>query len=393
MNKWKSFSPRGEYLLLEKVESSKQTEGGVLLPEQMEESVIREGRIVALGSGVAEPQNGDNFALTKGAVVLFDTRLAEALNLGVDLMIVPLVAIVAVSVADGGQEDPQSISSFFELPEWAEFETDDYNDWKDYLNLRLFSFKVNFLEPFRELDSLGNRLHECLVEVMRGVDGIDLRYVEFQRTNERVITILNHDRWQGAFIVDKENNFVEFQTTGTSVPDLHMTLPRFLTAFRNTLASPEFKLIAGEKFDRASRVVIRFRQRLRLEGRGSKLADVQNSELMEQFLQFGRSGERATLDALRFTSQDIGRIDLKISFAKELKKHTFLIFANIQAPANEDHSVIDLEWELQDQELSELTSRCYSPVLTDFFRDLVLRSFFKDWLQTKDDIACVSVKD
>jgi len=108
---------------------------------------------------------------------------------------------------------------------------------------------------------------------------------------------------------------------------------------------------------------------------------------------FGQQGNNtATLDALALKSDQIGRIDMKVSFQKEVGDHEYRIFLNIEAPANDKHTILDIKWEIQDHSPGIVPERNYSPLFTTFFRDIVLRSFYKRWFHENDDVTCSTSK-
>jgi len=174
---------------------------------------------------------------------------------------------------------------------------------------------------------------------------------------------------------------------------VHKTAPRLLSALVNTLATPEFQKVGGNDYSRVTSVVFRFHQRIKIESRGAHCGNATNSELMQQFLLFGQQGNNtATLDALALKSDQIGRIDMKVSFQKEVGDHEYRIFLNIEAPANDKHTILDIKWEIQDHSPGIVPERNYSPLFTTFFRDIVLRSFYKRWFHENDDVTCSTSK-
>lgn len=208
-----------------------------------------------------------------------------------------------------------------------------------------------------------------------------------------MVTVVEDDVWHGMFTVDPKNSYIDFYKQSTDVANVHKTAPCLLTAFASALASPEFRNVVGEDYSRVTCVVFRFRQRLKIEGRGARRQSVSNSELMEQFLLFGQKGQNpATLDALGVSSGQIGRIDMKISFQKLIDDHEYRIFLSVEAPANDDHTTLEIEWEIQDHSPGIVPKRQYGPLFTTFFRDIVMRSFYKRWFQENDDIVCSTFK-
>lgn len=388
-----TVKPLHGYVLVEVEERKEKTAGGIIIPDGAKQGNLKFGRVISVGPKVPREGVDAHTQPAVGQLVFFDENVEQPIDIGSNRVLVPFPAIVA---AQGGAESkkyPIPVTTFFKLPSWKDFIGTDFASWENYIDLTHFCVKVDFLEPFWDLGPLGRRVHECAVEALRGLSELDLSSIRYAKKDDDFLTVVSDDVWSGVFRVDTKNAFLEMQEQETSVRTLHKTLPRLLTGFRNALASADFLRIAGEDYSRVTSVVFRFHQRMKLQGRGARLQDVNNSELMQQFLLFGQKGTNpATLDALGVKPKDIGRIDMKVSFDKKIGDHDYRVFMNVQAPANEDHTVIDVEWEIQDHSPGHLPDRDYSPVYTTFFRDVVLRSFYKRWFQENDDIVCATSK-
>lgn len=392
-NLYPKVKPLHDFVLIAVEELTETRSNGIIIPDINSKGKLRLGRVLAVGPKVPRENFGANAEVVVGQQVLYDEADGQSVDVGNAQALIPYQVIVATQRGSLPKEYPIPIARFFELPPWEEFIGVDYSSWENYTELKHFSLKVDFLEPFRDLAPLGVRLHECAVEALRGIHDHVLSRISYAKNEDVLATIISDDVWSGAFRVSGSNSYLEFYEHETNIQTLHATLPRLLTALRNVIASQEFLAVSGDDFSRVTVVVFRFHQRIKIQGRGARTKLVNNSELMEQFLMFGqKSNNKATLDALGVKRDDIGRIDLKFSFTRKIADHDYLIFLNIMAPANDSHTTIELEWEVQDHSPGDLASRDYAPVFTSFFRDLVLRSFYRRWFQENDDIVCATLK-
>jgi co-chaperonin GroES (HSP10) len=326
-------------------------------------------------------------SISIGQKVLFDHHYKENLEICDDRVLVPFSAIHAIIEEENN--DLPELSPFFMLPPWDEFKGIDYIDWERFCNIVLFSVKVNYLEPFEDIKPLGRRAHECFVDSLRNLPELDLGRIRYLTDEDNMGVFIDDDVWDGIVKIYQKGSFIEFSKQATDIHNIHITCPRLLTALAKTLNSPEFKKIAAEDFSRVTNIVFRFKQRIKIEGRGSDKKSARNSELMQQFLLFQ---QKSTLDALALKPDDIQRIDIKVAFYKEIDGHPFRIFLNVQAPANDNYTTLDIEWEIQDHSPGFLPNRTYGSVLEDFFKNRVIRQFYKRWFRDNDDITCSTYK-
>jgi len=368
-------------------------DGGIIIPDAAKQGSLKAGIVQAIGPKVPLAEQGPQREIQVGQTVLFDPKGEETIGIREDRVLVPYPAVFASLQDAGPPVTPPPTCDFFKVPQWDDFIGGDHAAWEQYQNLTLFSVKVKFLEPFDDLKPLARRMHECCVRNVRGLPELDLESVRYATKDADMITLVTDDVWYGMFTVDPKNSYIDFQKQATDVPTVHKTAPRLLTAFANALGSPEFQKVGGDDYSRVTCVVIRFHQRLKIEGRGARRHDATNSELMRQFLLFGQKGDhRATLDALAVKPAQIGRIDMKISFQKTVDDHEYRVFLNVEAPANDEHTIMEIEWEIQDHNPGIVPARQYGPLFTTFFRDIVMRSFYKRWFQENDDIVCSTSK-
>lgn len=368
------------------------TTGGIVIPDTASQGDLRIGVVEDVGPRVPVIEQGPDRELRRGQSVLFDPKAKETVGLGDDRVLVPFQAVFA-TFGDAELLTDSPVSDFFAVPSWPDFIGTDYAAWEQFQNLTLFSAKVACLESFEELKGLARLTHECCVATLRGTPDLDLSSIRYVTQNDDLITAVDDDVWHGVYTVNSKRSFIELQKARTDVAGVHKTGPKLLAALARVLVSPEFQKLGGKDYSRVTCVVFRFHQRIKIMGRGAQRREATNSELMQQFLLFGQKvGKPATLDALALKPSDIGRIDMKVSFEKEVDSHVYRVFVNIEAPANEEHTIIDIEWEIQDHSPGIIPQRRYGPLLTTFFRDIVLRSFYKRWFQENDDVVCVTEK-
>jgi co-chaperonin GroES (HSP10) len=366
----------------------KVTAEGIHIPASHDEPLIR-GEILDVG-----PQVSSQGAYAIGDICLFLKDSEQSTDVGSDRFLVSESTVVAVESAES-QTKPFEASAFFAIPPWNEFEGTDFASWQEFQNITLFMLKAQFLHPFRTLAHLAPVIHAEIVNAMRSVKGLEMHRIKYAKKDESYTFIIEDDTWNVAFILREDSGNLELRKLGTSVENLHLTLPTFLTAFQRVLTTTHFKAILGADYSSLTDVVFRFHQRIHIEGKGTAKAYIKNSDLMQQFLRLVPArGETtpATLESLGFKRADLGRIDLKFSFEKEIKNHEYRIFVNIEAPANDQYRFIDIEWEIQDLAPGVIDGREYGPVFTDFFKNVVLRGFYHRWFKDPEDIVCTTLK-
>ena len=84
-------------------------------------------------------------------------------------------------------------------------------------------------------------------------------------------------------------------------------------------------------------------------------------------------------------AEAIGRVDLKISFNRKIGKKDYLVWFKAEAPVNQKASEIHVTWEIQELYPTQITTESYGNIMTDFFRDVVLKGFYNTWF---DQIQC-----
>ena len=131
------------------------------------------------------------------------------------------------------------------------------------------------------------------------------------------------------------------------------------------------------------------KQQVLIQGKGLELESLRNSDLMQQFLRLEDGSTPATLGVLGIDPESVLRADLKLAFSREVRDHKFQIFLDIAAPSNEEFSIMEIEWELQDLSVGELPEREYGGVFVDFMRDRIFKSFYKTWFH---NVACVTAR-
>jgi co-chaperonin GroES (HSP10) len=368
---------------------------GLVVP--IEDGNVKRGEVVSIGPISVLPGHlSADFAV--GASVLYHSAAERYTDPVTGSTVIPFSAVIAV-VQDGRPRPaPLADQAFFSLPPWDEFRGVDHERWREYSNATLFNFKVNFLEPFTDVADLAQLMYEYTVDELRSSAGISLDHLEFHSGSKddegkRVYSITSgHDKWDGAISMFTGRPVLQFTKRGATLQNLHETVPTWMRAYFRLLRSEPFQRLAGFEFSRVKNVVLKIEQKIRLRGRGARLEPVLNSDLMEQFLLLSSTDGRgpATLEALGIPEGAIRRVDMKVGFERQIAGHPYIIFLDVAAPANDEYSHIDLEWEVQDHHPGDLATREYGPIFAAFFRDVIFRSFYTRWFQENADIVCIT---
>lgn len=376
--------PLGQRVLIQPADEEEQTESGLVLPGTTGD--YNKGEVIAVGPDV--PNAAD--AVVVGSAVLYHPAAEGVTNIGTGQVLVPLGAIAGVL------DDPEHVrpdSSFFELPEWDVFRGKHYDEWEPFENVRRIVFKINFLESFRDVAAMGKPLYEHCVRELRKMDPEVLATLAYElhsgaeERKARVSVTSGDDVYDGVALIF--DDAIQFGKGPTTVPNIVESLPPWFRAISSLVSDPVAVPFLGKDFSRARSVTWTIAQRIRLLGQGTRREAIQNSDLMQQFLMLrDPPKERATLGALGVTPESIGRVDLKLGFDRELDGHPYRIWANIQAPANDLYSLIEIEWEVQDLAPGRIGDRQYGFVIEYFLREVVFRGFYHRWFRENADIVC-----
>jgi co-chaperonin GroES (HSP10) len=360
--------------------------GSVYLPEPMadEKNQWHEGRVVAvpqddsLSSFHRKVEIGDRVRFLKGSCIPYDLEGSKVLVSQQDILLISYAS-----------EDSECESLIANLEDWQEFAGDDIENWERLSNIQSFSFQVHFLEPFRSLKELAQRSYEAVAETFQDVNDIKSKQLDFTEESGQYQIFLGDDFWHFALTISESDSAISIKVNGTNLRRLHASLPLQMKCLARVLKSPEFIDIAGRDYRRVSVGSFHINQKLRILGRGfSKKKSANNALAMEKFLNFGDGKKATSLDALGFESSDLGRIDLKLGFTREVGDQHPRVFLSVEAPANDEYSLLEIKWNLQYIEPGKLIIQDYSPVLRHFLRDTVFRTFYQRWLLDDLDLRC-----
>ena len=379
-----TISPLGHRVLVQPLDEQEKTASGLVLPGSTGD--YKKGKVVAVGTDVSNIST----SVAVGATVLYHPSAEGVADIGTGQVLVPLVAI------DGILEDPKhdpTVNSILELPDWDGFRGKHYDEWQPFENIRRIIFKIDFLESFRKVSTMGQPLYEHCVRELRAVDPEVLATLAYEVHDEpskrsaRVSVNSGDDVYDGgAALFD---DAIQFTKGPTTVENLVKSLPPWFRALSGLVADPAAAPFLGQEFGRLRSVTWTIAQRIRLVGKGTRRDSIRNSDLMQQFLMLQDPPKGlATLGALGVSSDTIRRVDLKLGFDREIDGHPYRIWANIQAPANDLYSVIEIEWVIQDLAPREKEIRQYGPIIEYFLKEVVFRGFYQRWFRDNADIVC-----
>jgi co-chaperonin GroES (HSP10) len=402
MNKPSNVKPLGNAALVELVEEEQKV-GKVIVPTGT--SGLSTGIVVSLPASHDRLPVGVPKDLSVGDRVLFHKDAAQAASLGSNHYLVPLPGIVAV-LNEPSAPLVEAGTSFFKVPDWRNFveNEESHKSWKEWENVSQFTFRVRFLEPFRPLAALAQRMYEYGVqEICPHLESfsamqLELREAKKNELQDQGIFAVRcaDDYWDGALVISGDDRLLDFTKTSTDLHALIETSPSWMRALWRTLSDPLFASIAGPEHNRVTLAALAIKQVIRLGGQGVRGTPVKNSQSMGHFLRFGLMPEEEemspTLKQLGISSplaESIGRVDLKLSFDRRIGKKDYTVWFTAEAPLNDKATQIHVTWEVQELYPKEITKQSYGNIMTDFFRDVVLKGFYNTWF---DQIQCSTVR-
>lgn len=383
-----TIHPLHSNLLVEILKPEERVAGGIHIPEGGTPALSR-ARVLQIGKDI-QPKT----AIRRGDVIRFFTNAKESIDIGSGLFVIPEAAAVALEKSPES-DPPFVINDFFRLPDWETFKGTDYKAWEEFGNIQLFALKINFLDPFSDVTVVAPLIYAELVKAMTSVTDLDLHYLVYRKDSDDHVFAITDDTWDCGIVLRPKANVIEFRKSGTSIENLHLTLPTLLTAFHRVLSSPQFEPFVGQSCSSITSLSLRIHQRIRLEGKGTARAHINNTDLMQQFLRLLPSrGETApaALQSLGLERQLLKRIDLKFGFDTEIKNHNYRVFAGIEAPSNDRSRVIAIEWEIQDLSTGDLKGRSLGHLFSEYFKNVIIRSFYHRWFKDPEDVVCTTQK-
>lgn len=379
-------TPINTMVLIEPDQMVEEKIGSIIVPDTAKNSE----RTLCGGTVVAIPREFENGLLSRafepGDKVRFTSNSAIPCDLEGSRVLVHSRDILLVS---SQRKETKDESLFDGLDDWAQFAGMDEKDWSNFSNIRAFSFQVHFLDSFQSLRDLAKRTYEIVAQVISNDTDVKPRQLKFSDENGKYRISLLDDFWQFSINISEEDNAIAFNVQRTNIQRLHATLPIQMRCVFQLLTCREFLNISGEDYNRVTIGSFHIDQKIRILGRGSSKKSARNSLAMQRFLHFADGKKIAALDALGVESDDFGRIDLNIGFDRLVGDQKVTIFLKVEAPANEEYSTLEVQWNLQYIEPGNSLIQNYSPVLSHFLKDLVFRTFYQKWLRDDDlDLQC-----
>jgi co-chaperonin GroES (HSP10) len=390
----KKIKPIASHCLIMKKDTDlEKTKSGIYLIKHDEN--FKEGIVVSIGNKLDADKDQFDKDLQVGSSVLFDSRLViyEGVN---DCYLVPFNAIVAlldkVKLGSGSND-------FFKIPSYDEIMGKNIGMWKDYLNIKSIRITSKFLTPFSSIEPIFKLNHELVFETLNDIPEVGYKDISGSASEKKTSysTQISDDVWDGIykFEIDENGLDFEFRKINTDVENICKTLPKLLEPYANTMRSNLFQKISEQDFSKAKRFLITINQEIKLMGEGTLDKRIKNSEVMQQFLKLkteGEGKEKSLLGALSFDPEDIGRIDLNISFSKIIKNNMYHIFLYINAAANDENSLLDVTWSIIDNNPGVIPDRNFGEVFSEFFIKTVIQGFYHRWFKQNKDINVITLK-
>ncbi len=301
-----------------------------------------------------------------------------------------LVHISKVLAVDEDTRVPDDVPSAVKPIQWAEFKTNGYDDfWKELTNFKEFAFVIGYLRPFVPITGFERDVYEAIIRYV--ATPMDLQKVSCMadKNNDRLLVTVAHDVLGGTVALDSDSLAIAFQNDDLQL--ILKKLPQYMRALGAVAATPQFVRVFGKAFDRATTATLKFRQIIKILGKGRLHATpANNRDLIQKLVNLGMAYKTkgSPLDSLAPISDSASRIDLNIGFERQIDAHQYTIFLTLQAPTNEDSSYLWLAVEVQDHSPGPITTRNYTPLLTDFLRDSYFNTFLKELF---GDIECTTL--
>jgi hypothetical protein len=361
------------------------------------------GIVLELPPRYASLPHGAGRDIEMGATVMFNKNVIEVASVGENLFFVPIEAIEGLC-----QEKPSlaedKMRDFFALPTWNDFTNNGeiLKIIKEWQNIKRFNLRMRFLEPFRELLPLAQRMYEyCHQEIQPYVGnnfdafGLDIQEDKRNQLQDQSIAVAkcDDDYWDGMLILSGKDRLFDFVKTKTDIKTIVETVPIWMLAYYRTIMDPLFQQVAGVDYSRVTLFSINVHQVIRLEERGGRNANIRNCYSMGQFLRFGLAQEESKISPTLSQfgigdplEESIGRVDLKFSYDRKIgRERPYKIWFTAEAPLNDKAKLLHVNWEIQDIYPKDILSQHYGIVMQEFFRDVVLKGVYNTWFE---NITC-----
>lgn len=390
----KNLKPIASHCLIQKVDSTpEKTKAGIIIVKRDEN--FEEGIVLSIGNKLDSDKEQFDKDLEVGTKVLFDKRMV-IYETDDNCFLVPFNSIV-------GLLDKKKLiidaNDFFKIPKYEDLLGKQPNLWKDYQNIKSIIINSQFLTPFSNIESTFKLNHELVYETLSAIPEIQYKDIsgESNEKKTKLTTTVSDDTWDCIYQFDitESGLNINFQKSNTDVETICKTLPKLLVPYSDTMRSNLFQKFSEQDFSKAKRLSMFINQEIKLIGEGRLERKIKNSEVMQQFLKLNDDGEakdKSLLSALAFDPEDIGRIDLNLSFSKKIGKNVYHVFLNIKAPANDDNSLLDVTWHIVDYNPGIIPNRNFGEVFSEFFVKTVLQGFYHRWFSMNKDINVITLK-
>ncbi|OHB67575.1 MAG: hypothetical protein A2Y77_09970 [Planctomycetes bacterium RBG_13_62_9] len=381
------MKPIRNLVLVEPAKAEEKTSGGIIIPDTAKDrGPVRKGTVLDMGPDVGRISPSRITGFGVGSIIRYHARYEIPDDKGQMVHLIEDGDILGVEkeIAPDGL-----MQTLFPLPSWDEFCSEGHDLWKEYANIRAFTFRVEFLRHTLPKEVLIRTIYEHCCRLLRGkrsIDGHEIR-LNVPEGNQAPEVKVQDDFFDCEFTLTEGH--LTFDKTLTNLENLVETLPDLTAVFASVIRSPEFQQVLGTDCNRVAFTNIIIQQHIRLTGRGkTRKQKVQNWELMAKLLRIDlkeTEPAKTLFGCLGPERGSLGRSDVTIGFNKEIANHMYHVFMEVQAPTNDESTLMTVEWQIQDHRPGVLGDRDYAPVITTFLRDTVLMSFYQEWFS---DVYC-----
>ena len=376
------MKPLRDFILIETV-GEQVSAGGIVLPDESKAGDLCAGVVKEIGPRI-NPIH-ENLNIGSKVYYLRETGLSESTSEQI-VHISKIVAVEDKSHLVGGVPSP--ISDI----DWNDYKTETYEDfWKELTNYKRFSFALKFLKPFIPPTTAKQEVYEVVVsEVANKLDiaGSQVELVEDEK-NGQFICGIESDTLGGKFEFDAE--VISLAFLKDDLQTIIEKLPHYMRAMSAITELPFFSRVLGDQFQRVTVAQFKFQQLIKLVGQGRKGKEpVSNKDVIQKLVSLGKSyhGGESVIDNLSPISNSAGRVDLTFSVDRQIDGHEYTIFIELQAPMNQDSSILWADVTIQDHNPGLLSQRDYTPIFVDFLRKSYFESFLKELF---DGVYCTTL--
>lgn len=376
--------PLQKFVLVEELKDEKD---GLVHPG---EQSIKRARVLKIGAEISKEI--DPVGYRPGSIVrFFESEKIKVTRLGDSKFLINHEDIIVVE-DDYELDHSDSDKAIFLVPTWDEYigTEEDYMEWKDYENIYSFSFFITFMIHLTPKESLIKVVYESCCRVLRDSDVILSVRLKGSEDGSIWSVEINDDVYACKF--NLTDTYFEFEkNTPTTLQNLISIIPTISRMYSLMLASQEFKEVLGRDYNRVTTTSTHINQAITLTKKLVRPKDpVQNWDLMRALLKVENKdddGNRTLFGLLGAESKSLGRTDITIAFDKDIGDHLYNVSLDVKAPSSYESKLLTVQWIIQDRAPGIITDRDYSPLLTTFFRDIILNSFYQSWFE---EVTCTT---